>query len=270
MRTQLASRVALISPAQRSWAVVLGACIVLSCLSSGCAFNRKLDKPIPLPEGEAIAAAADERLSATITAIIVRGGPGSWSKNADWDEYLLKVRATSAQPIEVTHIVVVDSLGKHLQASSSRDRLRNGSKETTRRYKDTDVEVTASAGGLAVAGYAVGGASAAVGLATLGSTGAAAGAAAAGALLVAPALMTAGVVVGVQQYQVHNEIKRRSTHLPVGATMDLELPLDVFFPIAPSPQRLELTYRDAEGEHLLVIDTKAPLAGLHLLAQPHD
>ena len=44
-----------------------------------------------------------------------------------------------------------------------------------------------------------------------------------------------------------------------------ELSLDVFFPIAPAPQRVDVTYRDASGEHVLVIDTKASLAGLHLL-----
>lgn len=244
----------------------LGVVLALTLLSA-CAYHKKLDKPVPLQPAGTIATAADERLSVTLDAIIVRDGPGSWSKNADWDEYLLHVLASSDQPVEITRIVVVDSLGKHRKPSATRGDLQSGSKETARRYKDADLEVTAGYGGagLVVAGYAVGGASAAVGLATLGTSGAAAGAAVAGAVLVAPVLMTAGIVVGVQEIRVQNEIRHRSTVFPVTVAADQDLLLDVFFPIAPAPQRVEMTYHDASGEHVLVIDTKAALSGLHLV-----
>lgn len=266
MQARRTGRVAPGSLAGRQGVIHLGAVLVLTLLSA-CAYNKKLDKPIPLQPAGAIATAVDERLSVTIDAIVVREGPGSWSKNADWDEYLLHALATSNQPVEITRIVVVDSLGKHRKPSATRGDLQSGSKETARRYKDADLEVTAGYGGagLVVAGYAVGGTSAAVGLATLGTSGAAAGAAVAGAVLVAPVLMTAGIVVGVQEIRVQNEIRHRSTVFPVTVAADQELLLDVFFPIAPAPQRVEVTYRDASGEHVLVIDTKAVLAGLHLV-----
>jgi hypothetical protein len=246
--------------------IQLGA-VLVGTLLSACAYNKKLEKPIPLAPTGVIATAVDERMSVTIDAIIVRDGPGSWSKNADWDEYLLHVRASSDQPVEITRIVVVDSLGKQRKPSATRGDLQSGSKETARRYKDANLEVTAGYGGagLVVAGQVVGGASAAVGLATLGASGAAAGAALAGAVLVAPVLMTAGVVVGVQEIRVQNEIKHRSTEFPVKVAADQELPLDVFFPVAPAPQRVEVTYRDGSGEHVLVIDTRVVLTGLHLL-----
>ena len=247
-------------------AIHLGAVLVLTLLSA-CAYHKKLDKPVPLQPAGTIATAADERLSVSLDAIIVRDGPGSWSKNADWDEYLLHAHTTSAEPVEITRIVVVDSLGKRRKPSAIRGDLQSASKETARRYKDANLEVTAGYGGagLAVAGYAVGGASAAVGLATLGTSGAAAGAAVAGAVLVAPVLMTAGIVVGVQEIRVQNEIRRRSTVFPAQVAAEQELPLDVFFPIAPAPERVEVTYRNTSSEHVLVIDTKAALAGLHLL-----
>ena len=107
-----------------------------------------------------------------------------------------------------------------------------------------------------------------LGLATLGTSGtsgAAARAAVVGAVLVAPVLMTAGIVVGVEEIRAQNEIKRRSTVFPATVAADQEPPLDVFFPIAPAPQRLDVTYDNASGEHVLVIDTKAALAGLPLL-----
>ncbi len=44
-------------------------------------------------------------------------------------------------------------------------------------------------------------------------------------------------MVGVQESRVQSEIKRRSTVFPVTVVADQALPLDVFFPIAPAPQR---------------------------------
>src|SRR5512139_457413 len=73
--------------------------LALSALPA-CAYNKKLDKPVPLEPKSAIASAADLRLTARIDAVIVRDGPGSWSKNADWDEYLLHVHATSGWSLD--------------------------------------------------------------------------------------------------------------------------------------------------------------------------
>lgn len=46
---------------------------------------------------------------------------------------------------------------------------------------------------------------------------------------------------------------------------DEELPLDIFFPIAPSPRTVVLTYTDIDGEHRIVIDTSTGLDGLHIV-----
>jgi hypothetical protein len=243
-----------------------GAAVVLAMSGlSACAYNKKLDQPVPLEPESAIASASDVRLSARIDAVIVRDGPGSWSKNADWDEYLLHVHATSGWSLDITRVVVVDSLGKRHKPRAYMKELADESKEIAKRYKDEELEVTANAGAaLFWTGYFVGGASAAAGLATLGTAGAAAGAAA-GGLLVAPVLMTAGVVVAAQEYQVQREIDRRNTLLPVTLAAQQDLPVTLYFPIAPSPLRVEFTYTDPAGEHVLAIDTVTALAGLHLL-----
>lgn len=238
--------------------------LAMSALSA-CAYNKKLDKPVPLEPKSAIASASDLRLSARIDAVIVRDGPGSWSKNADWDEYLLHVQATSGWSLDITRVVVIDSLGKRHKPRAYMSELVDESKAISKRYEDEDLEVTANAGAaLFWTGYFVGGASAAAGFATLGTAGAAAGAAA-GGLLVAPVLMTAGVVVAAQEYQVQREIDRRNTLLPLALAAQQDLPMTLYFPIAPSPQRVEITYTDPVGEHVLAIDTVTALAGLHLL-----
>lgn len=91
-----------------------------------------------------------------------------------------------------------------------------------------------------------------------------AGAAASGLLLLGPAIAVGGIVRAVNNGAVNKQIEQRQTILPIEVSTNDELMLDVFFPLAPSPRMIELTYADAAGEHSLIIDTIAVLDGLHL------
>jgi hypothetical protein len=83
-------------------------------------------------------------------------------------------------------------------------------------------------------------------------------------MLVAPGFGVAGIVRAVNNSKVNGEIGRRHTPLDASAPAGQELALDLFFPLAPSPQRLELEYADAQGQHVLAVDLREALAGLHL------
>jgi hypothetical protein len=82
--------------------------------------------------------------------------------------------------------------------------------------------------------------------------------------VVAPVLMVAGLVGAVQEQAVQNEINRRSSVFPVAMEGETERTLGVFFALAPAPGQVEVKYLDTAGEHVLVIDTRSALAGLHL------
>jgi hypothetical protein len=241
-------------------------------LVAGCAGTRKLDKPRALQGTGAVAYAADERIAVTIDAVIVRDGPGSWAKNADWDEYLMRVRTTSSEPVEISGVYVIDQLGRSLSPQTSRSVLVSASKATASVYKDSGIEIHAGVGGATLfnAGATIAGASYVTGVAVLGAgasaatTAAAATAAVAGLLVVAPALMVAGAVRGYQNYDVDNEIKLRSIPLPLSLAAGDERRLNEFFALAPSPRQVEVKYQDAHGIHVLVIDTKSALDGLHI------
>jgi hypothetical protein len=43
-----------------------------------------------------------------------------------------------------------------------------------------------------------------------------------------------------------------------------EKSLAIFYPLAPSPKQIELTYIDSDGEHKLIVDTSDELRGLHI------
>ena len=242
-------------------------------LLSGCGGTKMLKASLPMQPTQPLSVASDSQVEAKLDWVIVRDGPGTWAKNADWDEYLLSVGSLSQQPISVVRLTVVDSLDTRIEPQLSRKQLVKNSKQTARRYKESGVKVKAGRGvgtmlvaGAAVTAVGVGAATAVAYGGILSGAGAAggAGAAAGGLLLLGPALAVGGIVRGVNNSKVNNEIERRQTVLPLEIPAGEKLGLNVFFPLAPSPKVVELVYADATGEHSLIIDTSEALSGLHV------
>ena len=248
----------------KSGAIIVTAILWL-CLA-GCGGSKVLKEPNPLAVTQSLATASDQHISAVLDWVIVRDGPGTWAKNAYWDEYLLRISNQSDLPIQLTDIIVVDSLNMQIAAQSGRKQLVKGSKKTARRYKDSGIKVRADSGrgtmGVAIA--TAGGAAAGAAMGAGSMLGAAGGAAAVGAVVLAPALAVGGILRGVNHSAVNTQIEQRQTLLPLEVPAGDELVLDVFFPLAPSPGAVELAYSNATGEHIIVIDTSAALNGLHL------
>jgi hypothetical protein len=234
-------------------------------LLGGCGGTKLLKEPQPLSVQQALAAGSDAQVTASLDWVIVRDGPGTWAKNADWDEYLVMIRNDSAGPVTVTAITVTDSSGHRHSSIGNRKKLVKASKQTAKRYKGQGIEVKAGLGGgaLVVAGGLSAGVGAGAGVAAVYGSGAALGATA-GALVLAPVLVVGGVVRGVNNSKVNDTIETRQTSLPLQVAPGTATPLDAFFPIAPSPTEVRIEYADASGQHSIVLDTSDALAGLHL------
>ena len=249
---------------------IVAVCLVLP----GCGGTKVLKNPQPMHDATTLApqpplaSGGDDKLGVHLTWVIVRDGPGTWARNADWDEYLLVASNSSGETLRITGASVYDSLGNRMAADDDRKRLVKASRKTSRRYKESGVEVVAGvtpetmflAG---AAGYGIG---VAVGSAAIYTSSAFAIGALA-ALALAPALAVGSVVKASNNNEVAKEIQRRHTDLPVDIDAGDQLALDLFFPLAPSPQRVELTYVDGQGEHIIVIDTRESLDGLHIPAR---
>jgi len=244
----------------RHAALMLCATVVLA----GCGGAKLVRHPsTPTPIGSLVQA-SDGRLAASVDWVIVQNGPGAWAKNGDWDEYLVRVRSQEAGPVTITGAWVVDSLGTRLPGGSDRSDLVRASKASVRRYKSSGMHVQAGLGGATIAAAGVG---ASYGTATALAGGTAMGGAYAGALLftvAAPVFGVAGIMRGVHNGQVNREIGKRHALLPRTLADASEQSLDLFFPLAPAPQRIDIEYTDAGGAHVLGIDTRVALAGLHL------
>ena len=253
------------------WIILAAVTLVFA---AGCGGTKILKEPQPIIATQPLAAASDQRVTATLDWVIVRDGPGTWAKNADWDEYLLRISNPSDQPIQVTSMTVIDSLNTRVKPQPGRKQLVKGSKQSARRYKKSGIKVKAGrgAGTMLVAGAAVtavgyGAATVSVLGAGYGTAAGGAGAAAGGLLLLGPALAVGGIVRAARNSAVNNKIEQRQKILPLEVPASGEIALDVFFPLAPSPRAVELAYSDTSGEHIIVIDTSAALNGLHIDAQ---
>lgn len=248
---------------------------------AGCGGGSKiLKQPIDVDLEHPLATAADERLEVTLDWVIVKDGPGTWSKNAWWDEYQLRVRNYSADPVMISSIQVIDSLGTALANGANRKELVRGSKVTRKRYKDHDINVKPGAGtgtllavgtgalfvGSAAAMVSVGaGLSSAFSLgATTASTPVIVSAAGAAAAIAFPVFIVGGVVKGANNSAVNKEIISRQVELPIELNAGEEQALNVFFPVAPSPRSVQLVYETDDKSGVVEIPTADILAGLHL------
>jgi hypothetical protein len=243
--------------------------IALVLAMSGCGGTKVLKEPQPLQLTQALATASDEYLVTSLDWVIFRDGPGTWAKNVDWDEYMLRVQNLGAGSIQITGISVVDSLGNQIEPQQSRKQLVKGTKATKRRYKGEGLKVKAGLSGTVLVGagaVAVAG-SGGLGAAAMAGGGAAAGAAAVVVLI--PVLAVGGLVRGVNNSRVDSEIQSRQMLLPVDLQEGQESSFHIFFPLAPSPQQIEITYVDSRGDHKILIDTQVALDGLHL-ASPEE
>jgi len=251
----------------------------LVCLSTACGGTKLLHDPQSVKLDQAMVQADDQQIKVSLNWVILRDGVGSWAKNADWDEYLISISNQTDNGLQIKDIHVIDSLGRQLASNSDRKQLVIGSRETIELYRHNDIEIRAdqASGAMITAGVAAGYiASEALALgieaALLGGT-AATGAtvvAASMALILVPVLIVGGIVQGINNNKVADEIIFRHTPMPAELAANETLQLDLFFPLAPSPRQIDIAYIGPQGEKVISIDTTEVLQGLHIVSVQND
>ena len=217
-----------------------------------CAGN-KAAPDAPRIEAKPILEASDSRIAVSLDAVVVRNGTGAWTSDAHWDEYRFRARSLSAGDLRLSRIVVVDALGTPVNSTADRGELLEASGQIGKRY--------ATAGG-----FAVGGALGYLGAGGLAAGGLTAGAAAAGAILAPLAVVMIGVSVTnmVDNAQVASQLQMRQTALPLPIG-PRDSHVVAFFPIAPLPSAIELSYVGDGATHVLLLDTRTALSQAHIV-----
>ena len=244
-------------------------------LLAGCAGTKVLDEPTLPPDRNPLAVARDRATTATLDWVIVRDGPGTWAKNADWDQYLLRLENRSTTDLRITEVYVEDSMGTKVFPGRDRKGLIAGSKQAADRYQDVDIKVKAGSGTAVMVATVmgttlVGGSVVGLGLAysTFASLfgistsfGAAVTTAGAGLVLIGPAMVIRN---RRNQRKVDARIQDIRSRLPFPVEAGMVKQAALFFPISPSPRHVVISYSRGESIQTLRLETRESLVGLHL------
>ncbi len=237
----------------------------MSLLLSGCVTSTKYKMakdgaPPAQPYGWTTATPPAEL---TLATLIVFKGPGSWKREARWDEYVVRIVNRGAQPLTVESATLVDLLGQPQLPGSDPWQLEKLSRTNWEKYGKTGLKLIAGAGAVALyvgASYAVATSS------IMAGPGAAAGGVAALNIIPLIAVVDIGVVAIMNhnnKVAVQAEFDRRRLKLPLTVAASANAEGSFFFPMTPGPQRLVVKARSGDTPVELVLDLK-PLAGLHL------
>jgi TonB family protein len=228
----------------------------LAALAAGC--SSLVKNPPAAEAAPPLAHAHDERVKVTLERVLVRNAKEAWVRDADWDEYRVRVGAYGGT-IEVRAITLVDVTDTPVQPSSDREALVEGSRAAESRYR------AAIAVGMASTGVGVGGAAALWPL-YMGAP--------AAVILAAPAIV-GGLVYGgvginrmVDRANVAEQIRLRASALPVAVAHGQEATLTLFYPRSPLPSRLEIAYAHAAADRVVAMDLREALAKAHFEPEP--
>jgi hypothetical protein len=247
--------------------VMLVALLASVALTACSPQSRLLHEPAPAQDVIiGWADAAPDGLRVELHQVIVRNGPGTWVRDADWDEYFLRLANHLAAPLRIERFELRSArlLGA-VECSTSRTQLEKQSSATLRRLKDAGI----------VAGAGVVSAGAAVAVVGTGGTMAASAAAAAAAIVLLPVgLVTGGVYVHKKHKRerldhalIDEQLAQRSFALPYELAAASDVSKSTFFPITPAPTQLIIGYAIAGEPHELTLALPS-LAGLHLAVAP--
>jgi hypothetical protein len=251
---------------------MLLACLLLSVsIVAGCSGPSVRSNALPSEQTAPLVETGDSRIAIALDAVVVRNAPGSWAKDAVWDEYRFRISSTSGDKLRVTRITVVDALDQPVEPHASRSRLIDGTRDVAQRYEASGKLARSPSDGTWMFVGGVAATSAAAGMLTaaaMPTTGFLAGSAASIAgmavatYVAAGALAGAGVIKLVNNTQVQSEIERRHTPVPaaIGGSASTVV---VFFPIVPLPSAVEISYVDGAAENLVRLPLTAVLAETH-------
>jgi hypothetical protein len=237
----------------------------VAALLSGCVTSKKYKM---VKEGAPVQPVVLNLTSAnaelTLATVIVVKGPGSWKREARWDEYVVTLANGDEHPLMVESAELFDLRGAPQRLGTDPWQLEKLSSTNWNKYGSTGVQVLAGAGLVATyvgieVGVAMGG--------LMGGSAVATGGAAV-ALAVIPIfavvdLTTVAVMNHNNKKKVVAEFNRRRLMLPLTIAPGASVAGSFFFPMTPGPQRLVVHGRRGDQPVDLELELKS-LAGLHL------
>lgn len=235
---------------------------VLFCavaLSSGCASNDHQTAPGGIPPLVPVnLATIQPPVVMVLDTIITYNGPGSWKREALWDEYVVTISNQGPQPLTVASAALTDFAGTIHATGIGMQSLERQSTILEQECLDAGLAFARDAGPTAVT---VGGGVRLVGAASA-NTGAGMAVVAAGVPV--PASYTRKIVSLNKVYFV-GEFEQRRLALPLTLAPGEARVGSLFFPMVPNPRALSLHWSSGttSGGLTLPLDS---VQGLHVQA----
>lgn len=242
--------------------------VIFLFLFTGCVSSRyreaKKDTPAPKLLNVAFAPGS---LGAELSMLITYNGPGSWKRDAFWDEYVVTLHNPGKEPLAVSGASLVDYAGTTHVPGDEPWVLEKRSKTLEQKYKEAGIAfVRYATPGILLLGTSAAVMYAATPIMVWGPSTAGAGAAttAATATLVAIPIYYAVVLTINHRNKVamEKEFARRRLVLPLTLAPGEARTGSLFFPMVPNPRSLGLHWSagSAGGDSVLPLDF---LHGLH-------
>ena len=195
------------------------------------------------------------------TVIIFRG-PGSWKRNAYWDEYVVTIANRGNAPLEVYGASLTST--DHARTTppfSDPWKLESESRHLLESGFGAAQHMVVQLGGGALA---VGSGAAILSI----SSGGAVLAAASGAMMALPAFIGGSVYTNLSNRKaIMREFQNHRLALPVALVPGELVQGSLFFPVFPAPATLTLKCRYQDELKDITIDL-SPISGLHLKPEP--
>jgi hypothetical protein len=243
--------------------------VLIGLTFTGCVSSRYKLAPQSTPPAVAFnIGATHSAVEALVNTVIVYQGPGSWKREAYWDEYVLTLANRGAAPLVVDSFSLTGLSGRDVAPGADPWALEKQSRTLEQEgfglAKDAAVQI---GGGVATVAA---GAAAGAGTFTLiygsGWGAGAAGAAIVGAVAL-PAFIGGSIYANIsRRHEIEREFQRRRLALPATLVAGQVAQGSVFFPITPGPRQLVLHCREGRDTRDVVIDL-APITTLHLKAR---
>jgi hypothetical protein len=201
----------------------------------------------------------NEQINMSLNNVLIPNGPGSWIKDAKWDEYVVTITNISSKPLSITKISLVDPRGVYLDAGTDVITLEKTSERLAKAYKEAGIDFAIGAVPTALVG---------VGLAA-GTV----GAVAAATVLLPVAIVAAPVVYFSRQNaeakdreDVLAEFNRRRLANGTTITGNATITGSLFFPMVPNPQALVMEYRIDNTISTIELKTQK-IQGIHVASK---
>lgn len=233
--------------------------LAAACALTGCVSSRYRAAPQGTPAPRLLNLAfIPAPVAGALNTVITYNGPGSWKRDAFWDEYIVTLHNSGTEPATISSATLIDFAGTVRPARDEPWALEKESKTLEQRYQEAGIAFAR----YAVPGVLILGAGAGFASAAFFSAGAAT---AASVCLVALPVYYAGVLTINHHNRgaMEKEFTRRRLALPLILAPGETRTGSFFFPMVPNPQSLRLRWSQgsAGGESVLALDF---LHGLHI------